>query len=208
MRAFTLSTWEEAETVRSLWIWDQPDLLASLGYRIWPSQKWNNFKKNLWIFCLHVCMVPAEVRRGCWMPWNWSYRWQPYGCWELNMGPLQEQLSQLSSLGKNKSWHIALILVIWGQRQVALYKVKASLVYKATSGTQGHTEKPCPKKTKPNQQKEKNLEPSMTCSCSFISKINGQWNEPTKIFHLLFLRMHIWVNCLWLFFLSVSAGSK
>jgi hypothetical protein len=71
------------------------------------------------------------------------------------MNPLQELLSQLSSLDKNKSWYTVLILILWRQRQVALYKVKANLVYKASSGIQGYTENPYSKKTKPNQPNKK-----------------------------------------------------
>ena len=41
----------------------------------------------------HVCLMPTEARRGNWILWNWSYRQceLPYGCWELNPGPLEEQ---------------------------------------------------------------------------------------------------------------------
>lgn len=49
----------------------------------------------------HACAVPTEASRGHRIPWNWSY--EPLcECWELNLGPLQEQpvsfsLNQLSS---------------------------------------------------------------------------------------------------------------
>lgn len=39
----------------------------------------------VWVFRLHVCLcttcVPGngEVRRGCWIPWSWSYRWLRVG---------------------------------------------------------------------------------------------------------------------------------
>lgn len=30
----------------------------------------------MWIYvCLHVCLMPKEVRRGCGVPWNSSYGW-------------------------------------------------------------------------------------------------------------------------------------
>lgn len=42
---------------------------------------------------MHV--VPAEARRGHWIPWNWSYTAVncklPRGCWELNPEPLQKK---------------------------------------------------------------------------------------------------------------------
>lgn len=40
-----------------------------------------------------VCPLPAEARRGCWIPFRarvtgcWGSQ---HGCWELNSGPLQE----------------------------------------------------------------------------------------------------------------------
>jgi hypothetical protein len=62
--------------------------------------------------CLSVCMyvhcmyvwVPRvcnalhaqEARRGCWIFWNWSYE-MVVSCWELNMGPLEEQPVLLNS---------------------------------------------------------------------------------------------------------------
>lgn len=36
----------------------------------------------------HVHAVPTEARRGCKIPWTWSYS---FGCWESNLGPLEEQ---------------------------------------------------------------------------------------------------------------------
>lgn len=41
----------------------------------------------------YVCLVPAEVRRGWWTPWDWSSRRLELLCgrWEQNLGPLQEQ---------------------------------------------------------------------------------------------------------------------
>lgn len=47
--------------------------------------------------CLSMCMcvlVSKEVRRGCQMPWDWSYGqfWAVQrGCWEWNPVPLGEQ---------------------------------------------------------------------------------------------------------------------
>lgn len=52
-----------------------------------PSVPFHVFKNNyfLWVgmLCLHVyvCLVPIEVRRGLWIPWNWSYRWQWTNMW-------------------------------------------------------------------------------------------------------------------------------
>ena len=42
----------------------------------------------------HVCLVPAKDRREWWIPGTRvtdSYE-PPCGCWELNPGPLQEQV--------------------------------------------------------------------------------------------------------------------
>lgn len=41
----------------------------------------------------HMHAAPKEARRGHWLLWDWSYRclFGPYGCWELNLGPLEEQ---------------------------------------------------------------------------------------------------------------------
>lgn len=27
------------------------------------------------VYIPHWCLVPTEVRRGHWIPWNWNYRW-------------------------------------------------------------------------------------------------------------------------------------
>ena len=46
------------------------------------------FRCIYFIFCVCVfCLVPTEARRGCGIPWNWSYGW----LWP-NPGPLLEQL--------------------------------------------------------------------------------------------------------------------
>lgn len=51
-----------------------------------------------WAFCLHVCMwtiphlVPAEGRRGCESPGSYRWLWATMQSWELNSGPLQEQV--------------------------------------------------------------------------------------------------------------------
>lgn len=48
----------------------------------------------------HTCVcascaysVSLEVRRRSWIPWNWSFRWlwAAFGCWELNLCPLEEK---------------------------------------------------------------------------------------------------------------------
>lgn len=57
-----------------------------------PGLERNHLKSNIYFFNL-VCMnlLPAQVRRECWMLRNWSYRKlgceSPYGCWEWNMDP-------------------------------------------------------------------------------------------------------------------------
>ena len=44
----------------------------------------------MYICAPFVYIVPLEVRRGHWIPWN---KWTELlcGCWELNPCPLQEQ---------------------------------------------------------------------------------------------------------------------
>ena len=37
----------------------------------------------------HVCLVPAEVRRGHWIPWIWSYEQLWAATWMLGIRPLQ-----------------------------------------------------------------------------------------------------------------------
>lgn len=37
-----------------------------------------------------VCVVPTEPRRGPWSLQNWDGCEPPCGCWEVNLGPLQE----------------------------------------------------------------------------------------------------------------------
>jgi hypothetical protein len=40
----------------------------------------------------HMCLVPAEARRGCPSSWTWSYRQLRAIMWvAANMGPLEEQ---------------------------------------------------------------------------------------------------------------------
>lgn len=47
--------------------------------------------------CVHVhrvrCPMPSEVRRGCWIPWNWVMNGcePPCECWEPNPRHLQKQ---------------------------------------------------------------------------------------------------------------------
>ena len=43
------------------------------------------------VFCLIVrlhaiCVVSEKARRGCWIPWDWSYRWQVV-IWMLGIRP-------------------------------------------------------------------------------------------------------------------------
>ena len=43
----------------------------------------------------HECLVPSEGRGRYQIPWNWNYRWilsHHVGNWELNLGPLEEQV--------------------------------------------------------------------------------------------------------------------
>lgn len=59
------------------------------------------------VFCLHVCiyttrvhLVPGEIRRQCWTPGarvTDGCEPPPYGCWEPNLGPLQEQQMLLTA---------------------------------------------------------------------------------------------------------------
>ena len=52
----------------------------------------------LYVFCRHICLCTTCMlcghggQRGHQIPWNWTYRWLWISmCWELNLGPLQEQ---------------------------------------------------------------------------------------------------------------------
>lgn len=38
------------------------------------------------------CLAPLEVRKGSWIPWNWSGCELPCVCWEYNPGHLQGQV--------------------------------------------------------------------------------------------------------------------
>lgn len=48
-----------------------------------------------------MCLVPEQARndpRGCQVSWNWSCSCEPpYGCWESNPGPLEEQSMLLTA---------------------------------------------------------------------------------------------------------------
>lgn len=39
------------------------------------------------MFCLCVCMHTLEIRRECWIPWNWRYRWLWITVWILGTKP-------------------------------------------------------------------------------------------------------------------------
>lgn len=46
----------------------------------------------MFVYYVCVCLVAMEARRGPWSPRDWSYSCKPSsGCWESNLGPLQEQ---------------------------------------------------------------------------------------------------------------------
>lgn len=46
----------------------------------------------MYVYVQRAGLGPVEARRGCWMPWDWSYRlWPACGCWELNFCPLEER---------------------------------------------------------------------------------------------------------------------
>ena len=48
----------------------------------------------------HLDTVPAEAKRWFWIPWYWSYIDSCdllCGCWELNLGPLEEQQAFLTT---------------------------------------------------------------------------------------------------------------
>lgn len=53
-----------------------------------------------------VCFMTVEVRKGYWIPRNWSYRW----LWaamlvqELNVGPLQDQQMLLITDHLSSPW--------------------------------------------------------------------------------------------------------
>lgn len=32
-----------------------------------------------------LCLVPKEVRKGCWVPWHWSYGWLGAIMWVLRI---------------------------------------------------------------------------------------------------------------------------
>lgn len=46
----------------------------------------------VYVYVSHVCLVPTQVRRGHWTPWNWGYRQLRAAMWvlELNLGPLED----------------------------------------------------------------------------------------------------------------------
>lgn len=46
--------------------------------------------------CVHINAVPAETKRGLWIPWSWSYKrlWAAeLECWEPTSGALWEQFT-------------------------------------------------------------------------------------------------------------------
>lgn len=45
----------------------------------------------------HVHAGFKNVRGRLWVLWNWGYNWILCGCWRLNLGPLQEQTSLLTT---------------------------------------------------------------------------------------------------------------
>ena len=51
------------------------------------------------VFAPFVSFVIARYSRGHWVSWIWSYRqlWAATWCWELNLGPLEEQPVLLTS---------------------------------------------------------------------------------------------------------------
>lgn len=86
--------------------------LSSVGlYHItqasWPLsfQPILHFILCLWVFCLHVCPCTMcissakEARRGCGIPWNWSYIWlqATMGCWYAHLGSLEKPVVLLTS---------------------------------------------------------------------------------------------------------------
>lgn len=72
------------------------------------------------VYCM--CLVPMEAGRGHWISWDGCSAW----CWELDLGPLQEQLVLLAAkLSLNfptlmQSFHVA---------QAGLYPRLASNLY-------------------------------------------------------------------------------
>lgn len=57
------------------------------------------------MYVRRVCLALEDIRRGCQITWTWSYRtWScepPCGCWEQNLGPLQEQQNKNVNHRKN-----------------------------------------------------------------------------------------------------------
>lgn len=49
--------------------------------------------------CVCVCINTHSPLRGCYILWNWGYRqvWLLCGCWDLNLGPLEEQTVLLTT---------------------------------------------------------------------------------------------------------------
>ena len=39
------------------------------------------------MFMHHVCTVPKEARKGCWIPWNWNYSYLWAAMWVLGIEP-------------------------------------------------------------------------------------------------------------------------
>lgn len=71
-------------------------------FRVFCFKGWFYFYICEYSACVCLCaprawLVSMGVRRGHRMPWNCSYRQLPYGCWELNLAPLEEQTVLLTS---------------------------------------------------------------------------------------------------------------
>lgn len=56
-----------------------------------------------------ACLVPMEVRKRHWIPWNWSCRWLWGTMWVLgtNLHPLEEQLLPVEHL--SSPWKLLLL---------------------------------------------------------------------------------------------------
>lgn len=69
----------------------------------WTPWEYSHNFSDLFIYLMYLLLCsqgclhsrPVEVRRGHRSSWNWSYGWcymgYVCGCWEPNLGPLQEQ---------------------------------------------------------------------------------------------------------------------
>lgn len=83
----------------------------------WLSSLKTNKSMGMFVFaCMYVCACPVSTEaRMHLIPSNWSYSYKvPCGCWELNLGPLQEQ-QVMHCEPSLQPWLRALAVQSWGQ---------------------------------------------------------------------------------------------